>query len=109
MLTFALRAINSASDGNTRTSKYYLVVRCCADIEEVLESLPELTRVNVNGCISLSRLVLKACTKLEWLDCSGCAHLHNISTLSSALSHMTAVACQRLVVGLTSKPCQQVM
>ncbi|KAA6425941.1 MAG: hypothetical protein FRX49_04316 [Trebouxia sp. A1-2] len=67
------------------------------DIEEVLESLPELTRLNVNGCISLSRLVLKACTKLEWLDCSGCAHLHNISTPSSALTHMTAVACQRLV------------
>lgn len=77
----------------------YLVLHGHADIEEVLESLPELTRLNVNGCISLSRLVLKACTKLEWLDCSGCAHLHNISTLSSALSHMTAVACQRLVVG----------
>lgn len=66
-----------------------------------MDSLADLGRLNVNGCISLSRLVLKACTKLEWVDCSGCAHLHHITTFSPALSHLAAVACQRLVVGLT--------
>ena len=72
----------------------------------MLDALPDLTRLNVNGCISLSRLVLKTCAKLEWLDCSGCAHMHHINTFSPALSHLTAVACQRLVVSLLSASCE---
>ena len=72
----------------------------CADTEESLHALPELVKLNVNGCISLTRLVLKSCTKLEWLDCSGCALLHHVQAFSSALSHVRAVACQRLVVSI---------
>lgn len=63
-----------------------------------MDLLPELIKLNVNGCVSLTRLLLPSCTKLEWLDCSGCALMHHIHTFSTALSHVKAVACHRLVV-----------
>lgn len=66
---------------------------------ETLDALPELRKLNVNGCIGLTRLRLPHCTKLHWLDCSGCALLQHLHAFSPALSHVRAVACQRLMVG----------
>lgn len=78
---------------------------CCTDVGESLDLLPELTKLNMNGCVSLTRLVLTSCTKLEWLDCSGCALMHHIHAFSPALSHVRAVACHRLVVSLAAALC----
>lgn len=69
-----------------------------ADTEDILQALPDLSRLNLNGCISLSRVDLPDCNKLTWLDCSGCASLHHITLASPLLSGLRAVACQRLVV-----------
>ena len=70
----------------------------CADTEEVLQALQQLTKLNLNGCISLSRVELPSCDQLAWLDCSGCASLHHIHVASPVLSQLQAVSCQRLVV-----------
>lgn len=78
-----------------------------ADTEEVLQTLLHLTKLNLNGCISLSRLELPSCDKLAWLDCSGCAALHHIHVASPVLSHLQAVSCQRLVVSNAPEFVQQ--
>ena len=78
-----------------------------ADTEDVLQTLPDLSRLNINGCISLSRLVLPECDKLTWVDCSGCASLRHIILASPALSELQVVSCQRLVV--CSQPCGAVL
>ena len=78
-----------------------------ADTEDVLQALPDLSRLNINGCISLSRLVLPECNKLTWTDCSGCALLRHIILASPALSELQAVSCQRLVVHC--HPCRPVL
>ena len=67
-------------------------------MEEALDQLPNLVKLNVNGCIALARLVLRSCTKLQWLDCSGCSRLHHITSFSPALTHVDAVACANLAV-----------
>lgn len=78
---------------------------CCTDVGESLDLLPELTKLNMNGCVSLTRLVLTNCIKLKWLDCSGGALMHHIHAFSPALSHVRAVACHRLVVSLAAALC----
>ena len=64
----------------------------------MIDALPKLVKVEHGGCISLKGLVPNSCTKVEWLSCSGCALLHHDAAFSSALSHIRAVASQRLVM-----------
>ena len=74
-------------------------------MEEALDQLPNLVKLNVNGCIALTRLVLRSCTKLQWLDCSGRSRLHHVTSSSPALAHMDAVACANLAVSYGPDVC----
>eukprot|EP00878_Enallax_costatus_P012802 GHUV01013369.1.p1 GENE.GHUV01013369.1~~GHUV01013369.1.p1 ORF type:complete len:593 (+),score=209.00 GHUV01013369.1:1222-3000(+) len=65
-------------------------------LQLVLDMLPELQQIDLNGCWGISRLHLLGNPKLESIDLTGCRNLMSLSSSSTALTQLEAASCGRL-------------
>ncbi len=73
-----------------------------AGLDESLAACTSLLTLNVNGCISLFRLLLDAQTEMLRLEAAGCRQMRRIVCGSAALEVCMVQSCQLLEVEFVS-------